>query len=66
MILKLPILRNRYVGIISAYGPTMAYPKDIKDKIYTEISVSMSGTPPRDKLIIMGDFNARIGTNFLT
>ena len=54
---------NRYVTIIGAYAPTMTYDEITKEVFYNQLDQCIRETPKEDKLIIMGDFNARVGTN---
>jgi len=63
MILKLPLSGNKSATIISAYAPTKTNPDDIKDKFYADLDATISAVPKSDKLIILGDFNARVGTD---
>ena len=39
---------------------------EVKDKFYDELDFMISETPRIDKLILLGDFNARIGTDHQT
>lgn len=40
--------------------PTMTNPEDVKDKFYEELD-ALSSVHRTDKLILLGDFNARVG-----
>ena len=51
------------VTIVSAYGPTMTNPEDVKDKFCEEMHSVIANVPRADKLIILGDFNARVGSD---
>ena len=64
MSLRLPLKGKRYATFISAYAPTMTNPEDIKDKFYQELESLIATVPREDKLIILGDFNARVGTDY--
>ncbi len=61
MTLKLPLLGKKQATIVSVYAPTMTNPDDVKDKFYEDLDSVISTTPNSDKLIILGDFNARVG-----
>ena len=66
MTLQIPLTDKKNATIISAYAPTMTNPDDIKDKFYEELDALISAVPPSEKLILLGDFNARVGTDHET
>jgi hypothetical protein len=43
--------------------PTLTNPDEIKDKFYDELRSTIAAVPRTDKLIILGDFNARVGAD---
>ena len=49
------------VTVISAYAPTLVTPADVKNEFYEQIDRVLSSVPHRHKLLLMGDFNARVG-----
>ncbi|CAB4010495.1 Hypothetical predicted protein, partial [Paramuricea clavata] len=61
MTLTLQLKGKRYATIVSCYAPTMTNPDDIKDKFYEELDTIIASTPKQDKLVVLGDFNARVG-----
>ena len=63
MRLQLPLPNKKFATLVSAYAPTMTNPDDIKDKFYEELDDIIAGTPKAEKLIVLGDFNARVGTD---
>ena len=63
MTLRLPLSGNKHATIVSAYAPTMTNPDEVKDKFYDDLDNVISATPRTDKLILLGDFNARVGTD---
>ena len=63
MTLRLPLSGTRHATIISAYAPTMTKADEVKDKFYDSV---ISAAPRTDKLILLGDFNARVGTDHQT
>eukprot|EP00795_Rhopilema_esculentum_P004207 gene4207-20394_t len=65
MRLKLPLGKKRYATLISAYAPTMTNPGEINKKFYEELEALISTVPQSDKLILLGDFNARVGRDHL-
>ena len=54
---------KKEVTIISAYAPTMTNPDEVKNQFYEELNNIIATVPKADKLIILGDFNARVGTD---
>ena len=63
MTLRLPLSGERYATIVSAYAPTMTNPDEVKDKFYDDLDSVISAASRTDKLILLGDFNARVGTD---
>ena len=63
MTLRIPLQGNKYATLISAYAPTMTNPDSAKEKFYAELKEQIEKTPRADKLIILGDFNARVGSD---
>ena len=47
--------------MISVYAPTMTNPDENKEAFYNQLASVLSGIPRTDKLLLIGDFNARIG-----
>ena len=66
MTMQLPLTKNRSATIVSAYAPTMTNPDDIKDKFYEELDIIIASVPKSDKLVILEDLNARVGTDHQT
>ena len=61
MKLHLPLTKSRHLTIISAYAPTLTNSDETKEKFYDDLDQLIRSTSPSDKLLIMGDFNARVG-----
>ena len=66
MTLRLPLSGKRHATIVSAYAPTMTNPDEVKDKFYDDLDSVISAAPRTDKLILLGDFNARVGADHQT
>ena len=66
MTLRLPLSGKRHATIVSTYAPTMTNPDEVKDKFYDDLDSVISAAPRTDKLILLGDFNARVGTDYQT
>ena len=60
MTLRLPLYGNKHATIVSAYASTVTNPDEVKDKFYDELGNIICATPRTDKLILIGDFNARV------
>ncbi|XP_076442782.1 uncharacterized protein LOC143281455 [Babylonia areolata] len=66
MIMQLMLTKDRFGTIISAYAPTMTNPDDIKEVFYKELNRVITAVNHKDKLIILGDFNAHVGRDHST
>ena len=47
--------------LVSAYAPTLCGEEADKDEFYEQLHNLVSSIPERDHLILLGDFNARVG-----
>nr|VZI17835.1 unnamed protein product [Spirometra erinaceieuropaei] len=63
MSLRLPLWGGKFATIISAYAPTMTNPDTVRDKFYEDLHALLATVSKADKLIVLGDFNARVGTD---
>ncbi|XP_044874489.1 uncharacterized protein LOC123371222, partial [Mauremys mutica] len=63
MTLHLPLPRGKQAILISAYAPTMTNPDEVKDKFYEDLDALLSSVKRTDRLILLGDFNARVGSD---
>ena len=61
MTMKMPLTKDRNATIVSAYTPTMANPGENKKTFYCQLKGILRNIPSTDKLLLIGDFNARIG-----
>ena len=59
--MRLPLNTDNFVTIISAYAPTMTNPDENKEAFYNQLASVLSCIYRTDKLLLIGDFNARIG-----
>ena len=48
------------------HAQTMTNPDEVKDKFYNDFDDVISEMPHTNKLILLGDFNARVGTDHQT
>ena len=53
--------KDNFATIISVYAPTMTNPHETKEAFYNQLASVLCGTPRTDTLLLIGDFNARIG-----
>ncbi|BHF84965.1 hypothetical protein SprV_1002812000 [Sparganum proliferum] len=64
MSLRLPLRRGgKFATIISAYAPPLTSPMAARDKFYEDLHALLATVSKADKLIVLGDFNARVGTD---
>uniref|UniRef100_A0A0L8G230 Uncharacterized protein n=1 Tax=Octopus bimaculoides TaxID=37653 RepID=A0A0L8G230_OCTBM len=62
MTMILPLCcRQKYTTIVSAYAPTMTNRNETKNNFFEDLSSVITAAPRADKLIVLGDFNARAG-----
>ena len=66
MTLRLPLSDKGHEIIVSTYASTMTNPDKVKDKFFDDLDSMISATPWTDKLILLEDFNARVGTDHQT
>ena len=64
--MRLPLRGNQFLTLFSVYAPTMTYPDEIKEAFYLQLKEAVSKVPLTDKLIVLGDFNARVGSDCST
>ena len=61
--MRLPLSDNAYATLVSVYAPTITNHKKHKEAFYQQLDEVIRSVPAGDKLIILGDFNARVGSN---
>ena len=66
MTVRLPLPHNRYMTIVSVYAPTLASSEESKTAFFEDLRHSLSNIPSADKILLLGDFNARVGRDFDT
>ncbi|VDL95438.1 unnamed protein product [Schistocephalus solidus] len=63
MSLRLPLRGDQFATIISAYAPPMTSSDAVKDKFYEDLHALLATVSKADKLIGLGEFNARVRTD---
>lgn len=63
MKMRIPLSKNRHATLFSCYAPTLDSLEEDKDAFYEMLDNELQRTPISDKLIILGDFNARVGSS---
>ena len=63
MSLRVPLPRGRHLTLVCAYAPTLVADESDKDSFYALLHQVVDGVDSKDKLIISGDFNARVGAD---
>ena len=61
MTLRVPLVKGEFMTIISAYAPTLGADEDMKDEFYSSLDQCLNEANKNDKIILLGDFNARVG-----
>ena len=61
--MRLPLSDNANATLVSVYAPTMTNQDEYKEAVHQQLDEVIRSVPVGDKLIILGGFNARIGSN---
>lgn len=62
--LRLHLDNGNHLNIISVYAPTLDKDDETKAKFYEEVTQTLSKIPQREQILLMGDFNSRVGRDF--
>ena len=63
MTLRLSLASKTHLTLISVYAPTMTHPDEEREAFYCCLREAIHTVPSKDKLLLLGDFNARVGRN---
>lgn len=63
MTLRLRLESKTHLTLISVYAPTMTHPEEEREAFYSSLREVIHSVPSNDKLLLLGDFNARVGSN---
>ncbi|VDL99285.1 unnamed protein product [Schistocephalus solidus] len=66
MSLRLPLRGDKFTTIISAYAPPMTSSDAGKYTFCEDLHAILATVPKADNLIVLGDFNAHVGTDHVT
>ena len=58
---RLPLQGDRYLSFVCVYAPTMSHTDEEIQSFYLDLRNILYAIPKEDKLIVAGDFNARVG-----
>ena len=61
MTMRIPLTKDQNATIVSAYAPTMTNPEENKETFYSQLKGTLKNISSTDKLLLIGDFNAKIG-----
>src|SRR5436190_5592148 len=64
MTLNIELNKRQKMTLISVYAPTMTSPDCVKERFYQELDAILSDVLPSNKIVLMGDFNARVGCDY--
>ncbi|BHF64303.1 hypothetical protein SprV_0200730500 [Sparganum proliferum] len=64
MSLHLPLGGGKFVTIVGVYVPPMTSPDEGRNKFYEDMYGLLATVPKADKLTVIEDFNARVGTDY--
>ena len=62
--LRLPIQDNKFATLFSVHAPTLQAKTGVKEAFYRDLHNLLQQVDSKDKLLILGDFNARSGRDF--
>jgi len=63
MTLRILLAKCRHMTLLSVYAPTLTSDESSKDRFYDNLRSTLRTVPPEDKVALLGDFSARVGTN---
>jgi len=62
MTLRLPLTKGHFMTVVSAYALMLVSDETTKDSFYSCLRATVQAVPRNDRLVILGDFNAQVGT----
>ena len=64
--MRAPLHEGRYASLVSVYAPTLDSPDEEIGLFYSELRKVIRAIPAQDKIVLLGDFNARVGRDHET
>ena len=61
MPMRIRLANGHHMTVMSIYAPAVTYSDDAREEFYEILSRTVSSIPPGDKIMILGDSNARVG-----
>ena len=61
--LRIKLKENQHLTFVSVYAQTLTIDELIKKQFYEELDNVIRNTPASGKLLVVEDFNARVGSN---
>lgn len=61
---RIPLTKHRHLTLISVYAPTLVSDEVTKDTFYYALDEVLQNICSSEKIVLMGDFNARVGKNW--
>ena len=62
--LRLPIHDKKFATVLSVYAPTLQAETGVMEAFYRDLHTLLQQVDSKEKLFILGDFNARVGQDF--
>ena len=63
MVMQLQLTNKQNATLVTAYASTMANSEEVKDQLYEQLDAVIAAVPKSEQLIILGEFNTRVGTS---
>ena len=64
MTMQLKLKHGHSAVLISAYAPTLTASDVDKEDFYESLNTVIRSVPHKQRLLVLGDFNARVGRDF--
>ena len=58
-------IQKKQIDIVSVYAPDISKPKVEREEFYNQLDVLLNTIPRENKLILAGDFSAKIGNKVI-